>query len=99
EQAIDALERELPPLQHFILPAGAGGASELHWARTVARRAERHAVALGVGDRLSPDAAAYLNRLSDYLFVAARRAAHACGEADEIWPGDRGDTGDRDTTG
>lgn len=68
ERAIDALNAELPPLTSFILPGGA--AAPLHLARAIVRRAERAAVA--IGDDLNPAALAYLNRLSDYLFVAAR---------------------------
>lgn len=89
EEAIDAMEAGLPRLTHFILPAGAGGAAELHLARTIARRAERAAVSLAAAGSVRPEAIAYLNRLSDYLFVAARSAAFDSGEGDEIWLGDR----------
>jgi len=69
EAAIDALNADLAPLTSFVLPAGGNGAGELHLARTVARRAERAMVAMAGA---SAPALAYINRLSDYLFVAAR---------------------------
>ena len=72
EREIDALNGELEPLRSFILPAGAGGAAQLHLARAAVRRAERAAVAAGVQARLNPLALSYLNRLSDHLFVLAR---------------------------
>jgi cob(I)alamin adenosyltransferase len=83
EHAIDDMERELPPLKSFILPGGTGAAAHLHAARTVCRRAERLVVALG--DDESKNAIVYLNRLSDYLFVAARFANHRKGVADVVW--------------
>ncbi|MDP3854745.1 cob(I)yrinic acid a,c-diamide adenosyltransferase [Phenylobacterium sp.] len=75
EREIDALNAELPPLASFILPGGTAAAAALHLARTVARRAERTAVSLvEAGEPVSPAAMKYLNRLSDFLFVAARHA-------------------------
>jgi cob(I)alamin adenosyltransferase len=72
EQEIDALNEPLPPLASFVLPGGTPPAAALHLARTVARRAERCAVALAeAGETVSPPAMRYLNRLSDFLFVAA----------------------------
>jgi len=73
EAEIDAMNESLAPLRSFILPAGGAGAACLHLARAVARRAERSAVAVAAG--VNPLALAYLNRLSDHLFVMARRAA------------------------
>lgn len=70
ERKIDELEASLPQLKNFILPGGHQGGATLHVARTVARRAERMAV--GLGDEANPLVLAYLNRLSDFLFVAAR---------------------------
>jgi cob(I)alamin adenosyltransferase len=72
EAAIDTLNADMAPLTSFILPAGDPGAAALHLARAVARRAERSAVACAADTSLSPTALAYLNRLSDYLFVAGR---------------------------
>lgn len=69
EKLIDKWDEQLEPLQNFILPSGIEAASALHIARTVTRRAERLAVAI---DQVNPLVVAYLNRLSDYLFVAAR---------------------------
>ena len=75
----------LEPLSSFILPGGVGGGAALHLARAIVRRAERAAVALDASEPLNPLALAYLNRLSDHLFVAralgrARtRAATCCG--------------------
>jgi len=80
EHAIDAMESELPPLTNFILPGGSLAAANLHVARTVCRRAERLVVALG--DEMT---VAYLNRLSDYLFVAARFANLRHGTNDVPW--------------
>jgi cob(I)alamin adenosyltransferase len=75
EGEIDALNEALPPLASFVLPGGTPAAAALHLARTVARRAERIAVALvESGESVSPPAMRYLNRLSDFLFVAARHA-------------------------
>ena len=74
ERAIDTMERELPALKNFILPGGSSGAAQLHVARTVCRRVERLVVALGDDTDATRSTIAYLNRLSDYLFVAARFA-------------------------
>lgn len=78
ERAIDALNEGVPPLTSFILPGGSTGAAALHLARAVTRRAERSVVAMG--QAANPQTLAYLNRLSDYLFVAARAANGAEGE-------------------
>jgi cob(I)alamin adenosyltransferase len=85
EEAIDAMERELEPLKSFILPAGALSAAQLHVARTVCRRAERLVVALGDESEATLSTIAYLNRLSDYLFVAARFANRRAGVEDVPW--------------
>lgn len=85
EHAIDAMERELAPLTTFILPAGAIGAAQLHVARTVCRRAERLVVALQDESPATISSIAYLNRLSDYLFVAARFANLKAGVPDVPW--------------
>lgn len=90
ERAIDALEAALPPLREFILPGGSRSAAALHVARSVCRRAERRVVTLGRQDigAVSETAICYLNRLSDYLFVAARHACHASGTAEVKWAKD-----------
>jgi cob(I)alamin adenosyltransferase len=82
EGEIDALTATMPPLTSFILPGGSAAASALHLARAIVRRAERSAVA--VDAPLNPQALAYLNRLSDYLFVAARSINQA-GVGDILW--------------
>lgn len=89
ERTIDALTRETPPLRHFVLPGGAPGASQLHVARTVARRAERRCVALAhSSERVNPQAIVYLNRISDLLFAAARAVNTREGVEEPVWPGD-----------
>ncbi len=92
EQEIDAMNARLDPLRSFILPGGTPLAAYLHLARTIARRAERLAVALAASGDVNPAALHYLNRLSDWLFVAARVANLDQG-GDILWqPGaSRGD--------
>ncbi len=85
EAAIDRFEAELAPLRNFILPGGAPLAADLHVARGVCRRAERRAVSLHRVDPILPEVLVYLNRLSDFLFVAARVANHRAGVADVVW--------------
>ncbi|HEV8247635.1 MAG TPA: cob(I)yrinic acid a,c-diamide adenosyltransferase [Polyangiaceae bacterium] len=86
EQVIDENEQLLPSLSNFILPGGVAGAACLHHARTVCRRAERRVLsALGASE---PSALlVYLNRLSDLLFVFARKANLEAGQADVLWKG------------
>lgn len=86
ETDIDALNADLSPLKSFVLPGGSPAAAALHLARTVCRRAERLAVELAASepDKVSPEALQYLNRLSDFLFVASR-AANANGAGDVLW--------------
>lgn len=86
EADIDALNANLSPLKSFVLPGGSPAAAALHLARTVCRRAERLAVALAAteGEVVSAPALQYLNRLSDFLFVASR-AANANGADDVLW--------------
>jgi cob(I)alamin adenosyltransferase len=76
EESIDEHERTLEPLARFILPGGASQAALLHFARTVARRAERCCVRLAHLERVDPRILRYLNRLSDLLFVLARFVNH-----------------------
>jgi cob(I)alamin adenosyltransferase len=73
EYEITAINEALPPLTSFILPGGTPAAAQAHVARTAARRAERRAVALALAEPLNPAIVRYLNRLSDHLFVLARR--------------------------
>ena len=86
EQEIDRLNADLEPLRSFVLPGGTPAAAALHLARTVARRAERRIVALqdSEGEAVSAAAVAYINRLSDFLFVAAR-FVNDKGRADILW--------------
>ena len=86
EREIDRLNADLEPLTSFVLPAGSALAAHLHLARAICRRAERRAVTLAAepGERVSPTAVKYLNRLSDMLFVAARWANDR-GRADVLW--------------
>lgn len=79
EQWIDAADAGLPPLQQFILPGGGPGGSVLHLARTVCRRCERHLHTLHREEPVPEPARIYINRLSDYLFVAARYDNHRRG--------------------
>jgi cob(I)alamin adenosyltransferase len=86
EREIDALNAALSPLRSFVLPGGSAAAAALHLARTVCRRAERLTVALAAkpGETVSPAAVKYLNRLSDFLFVAARFVNRE-GGGDVLW--------------
>ena len=90
ERIIDQLDTELPPLTRFILPGGTPLAAQLHFARTVCRRAERRVTALADGRPGSRTLVTYLNRLADLLFVMARVANHRAGIVETTWPGSRG---------
>ena len=81
---IDRFEGELPPLRRFILPGGCRAGALLHLSRTVCRRAERSIVALGSG-HVDALVLAYVNRLSDLLFVAARVVNHRAGQPEVEW--------------
>jgi cob(I)alamin adenosyltransferase len=85
EQRIDAMTSALPPLTSFILPGGSPFAAQLHVARTICRRAERLVVALEDDSEATLSTVRYLNRLSDYLFTAARFANHLAGTLDVPW--------------
>ena len=85
ERDIDRLQASLGPLEEFILPGGAAGAAHLHVARTVCRRAERLVVALSHKEAVGPSTIKYLNRLSDFLFVAARHENRSRGVGDVLW--------------
>ncbi len=84
ETAIDEATAKLEPLTSFILPGGSEGAARLHVARASARRAERSIVAMAADASVNPAASAYVNRLSDLLFVLARLANDG-GRADVMW--------------
>ena len=86
ESWIDEAMSATPPLRNFILPAGGPGASGLHVARAVCRRAERRVVTLAASAPVAPEIVRYLNRLSDYLFAAARQENAATGGLDIEWP-------------
>jgi cob(I)alamin adenosyltransferase len=90
ERAIDAAEAAVPPMKYFVLPGGSRQSAALHVARCVCRRAERAVLALDDAPARS-DVVVYLNRLSDLLFVLARRANVVAGVDDVPWkPHDRG---------
>lgn len=85
DQAAGALNAGLPPLKEFILPGGSLLLAQLHVARTVCRRVERAAVGFFAKERGGDHAVAYLNRLSDFLFIAARVEARRTGVAETLW--------------
>lgn len=84
EAEIDAMNEALEPLRSFVLPGGSPLAAHLHLCRTVTRRAERLTVALSRDEAVNPAAVKYLNRLSDWFFVASR-IANDDGRADVLW--------------
>ena len=84
EREIDAMNGRLTPLRSFILPGGSALAAQMHLCRTVTRRAERLVVELATMESVNPDAVKYLNRLSDWFFVAGR-IANDDGKADVLW--------------
>ena len=84
EAEIDAMNARLEPLRSFVLPGGSALAAHLHLCRTIARRAERLTVELAAFEAVTPAGLTYLNRLSDWFFVAAR-IANDTGRADILW--------------
>lgn len=82
---MDDFDKELEPLQFFILPGGGKAATSLHVARTVCRRAERALVFMNETEEVRPELIKYLNRLSDYLFILARYMSKLNDEAEEYW--------------
>jgi len=84
EREIDAMNASLSPLTSFVLPGGAAGAAQLHLARAIVRRAERSAASAVADNALNPNALTYINRLSDWLFVAAR-GMNNLGASDVLW--------------
>jgi cob(I)alamin adenosyltransferase len=85
EESIDRMEADLPALRQFILPGGGPAGATLHVARTVCRRAERAVVGLAGHEPVRPEVIRYLNRLSDWLFVAARWVNHREGRPEIPW--------------
>jgi len=85
EKQIDSMEETLAPMKSFVLPGGHPSVSFCHIARTVCRRAERLTIALNHHEPADPLILKYLNRLSDYLFVLARKMAHELGAEETPW--------------
>lgn len=85
ERRLDTLNKNLPPLKEFVLPGGTIPASLCHVARTICRRAERRLVSLAKAETVNPESLKYLNRLSDILFVVARRLAREGGASEILW--------------
>ena len=85
EQEVDTIMHELPEAQGFILPGGTREAAQAHVCRTVCRRAERRIVALSEEADVSPEVQQYINRLSDYLFVLAKKLNYIAGKQEKIW--------------
>jgi len=89
EHALDEFNDNLPPLKEFILPGGGPAAAACHLARTVTRRAERHAWTLAKREAVPAEVLMYLNRLSDLLFVISRLLARHEGGSEVLWRHDR----------
>ena len=85
EKEIDAMNEELPPLTSFILPGGHAIVSECHIARTICRRAERALIRLSLNSPVDDIIICFLNRLSDYLFVLARKTGKDLGATETPW--------------
>jgi cob(I)alamin adenosyltransferase len=85
EQLCDDLNADLPTLKSFVLPGGTEAAARLHVARTICRRAERDALAADGEHGINPLVLSYLNRLSDFLFIAARAANAEAGSDEPLW--------------
>ena len=90
ERSLDEFNDALPPLKEFILPGGGPAAAACHLARAIARRAERRTWTLARSEKVSPELAQYLNRLSDLLFVLARVLARHEQGVEVLWRHDRG---------
>lgn len=89
EKNLDLMNKDLPPLKEFILPGGSEAAATCHLARAVSRRAERNIVALAKKMDINEDVQAYINRLSDFLFVAARVLSRQQGGDEVYWNSER----------
>lgn len=85
EEKIDAYSKKLSPLKNFILPGGGHAAATCHLARAVCRRAERGVVMLSEDQDLNPNLQIYLNRLSDFMFIACRVLSKHAGEKETLW--------------
>ena len=85
EHEVDSIMKELPERQGFILPGGTQQAAQAHVCRTVCRRAERRIVALAEETIVSPEVQQYVNRLSDYLFVLAKKLNFLQGKSEKTW--------------
>lgn len=85
ERAIDRIDSELPPFRAFILPGGSRGAAAAHVCRTVCRRAERRILAMEAECELDPRVTAFVNRLSDYLFLLSRKLNRLTGTDEIFW--------------
>jgi cob(I)alamin adenosyltransferase len=85
EKQIDTMDAELPPMRFFVLPGGHPAISNCHIARTVCRRSERLIIALSELEGVPEEVIKYINRLSDYLFVLARKVAHELGAEETPW--------------
>lgn len=94
EEVIDAMNEELEPLSSFVLPGGSPVNAFLHQCRTVCRRAERVMVALSRDEAVSPQALAFINRLSDTFFVFSRWVAGTMGEDEILWDPDHSENND-----
>ena len=88
EAQIDRLESQLPPLKNFLLPGGSTAAAQMHLARAICRRTERIIVSLSSKEEINREILAFLNRLSDFLFVLARYENLVSGIPEEKWIGD-----------
>ena len=93
ETEMDQMNEPLEALRSFVLPGGSRLNADLHICRTVCRRAERMVVALAREEEIPPEAARYLNRLSDAFFVWSRWASHAAGAAETLWQPNRSSSG------
>jgi cob(I)alamin adenosyltransferase len=96
ESELDRMNADLPPLRSFVLPGGSRLDAMLHICRTVCRRAERELVALMRVETLPPEAAQYLNRLGDALFVWSRWASRAAGASETLWEPNQSASGQSD---
>lgn len=85
ELRLDELNESLPPLQEFILPGGCPAAAQAHFCRCVCRRAERRMTELAAAESVNPQSVAFLNRLSDLLFVCARHLSRRTGGEEILW--------------